>query len=319
MGHTDTATRTQLALDRARLCVILNPGSGRKEGDALAAKLEQALAPRVAEYALRVPPKGAQLPDVAKQAVQDGFDIIVAAGGDGTQSAVAGAVAGSNAVMGVIPGGTFNYFARDLGVGETVDDALETLLGGQCRDIDVGDVNGLIFLNNISFGAYPEILKTREDIYHRWGRSRVAAYWSVIKALARLRHPLHLTAQVAGQQQQFNTALAFVAKSAFQLDTFGLEGADAIRQGHFALLIARARRPVPLIGAAFRLAFGLSARNDDFDLICADETVIQTRSASELVAHDGEKTRMRGPFHLRVRHGALRVLVPADPASQGAA
>ena len=305
-----------LDLSRKRVCVIVNMGSGRKAGGDIAARLQQVLQDRAADVDIRRVEEGADLTDMARQAVEEGFDVVVAAGGDGTQAAVASALAGTDVAMAVIPGGTFNYFARDLGSGETVDEALKIFDAPQVRHVHVGDVNGMIFMNNISFGAYPEILKRRESIYRRWGRSRIAAYWSALVALWNLRHPLHLTVQAEGQEQHFTTALAFVAKSAYQLETFGLEGAERVREGHLALLIARARKPGPLIRAALRLAFGKTARYADFDLICADEMRIKANPPHEYVAHDGEKTWMDSPFDIRVRRNALKVLVPGGAGGQ---
>ena len=306
-------------LSRARVCAIVNMGSGRKSGGDIADQLKKALQGRAAELDIRRSEKGVDLTAMARQAVAEGFHLIVAAGGDGTQAAVASALADTDVAMAVIPGGTFNYFARDLGSGETVEQALKIFEAPQLRHVHVGDVNGMIFLNNISFGAYPEILKRRESFYRRWGRSRVAAYWSALVALWNLRHPLHLTVRAEGRDQHFTTALAFVAKSAVQLDTFGLEGADRVREGHLALLIARARKPWPLVRAALRLAFGKTARYADFDLICADEMRIEAAPAHEYIAHDGEKSWMDSPFQVRVRQNALKVLVPADPAGQNKA
>ena len=310
----DMANRVDLSA--CRLCVIGNRGSGRKDARKQTEAIRDALEGKVAEFAVRETDQGDQLTSLARRAVDDGFDIVVALGGDGTQAAVAGALAGTDTLMGVLPGGTFNYFARDLGVGETVEDALATLLDASVQSVDVGQIENLIFLNNVSLGAYPHILKTREGIYKRWGRSRLAAYWSVLVAMRRLRHPMHLTAMVDGQSRDFTTALVFVARSALQLDAFGLDGADAIRAGQFAVLIAKARRPLPLLRSAFRLALGFSAKDSDFDLIITDKLTIDTGRRQQLIAHDGEKTRMVSPFHLRVRHGALRVLVPADGVSK---
>lgn len=297
-------------LSAARTCAIVNAGSGKRAGDDIARMLRDRLGGKVASLAIRRTDDGRRLPALARRAVADGFDLILAVGGDGTQSAVAGALAGTDAVMGVVPGGTFNYFARDLGVGETPDAAIETLCDPTLRHVDVGDLNGMVFLNNVSFGAYPEILRRRESIYRRWGRSRFAAYGSVILSLLELRDPMRLSAHTDGGNCEFTTSLVFVAKSAYQLETLGLDGADAIRRGEFALLVARAHRPRPLIMAALRLALGKSVRGDDFELVCADEITILTRRRRQLVAHDGEKTQMKGPFHLKVRHGALKVLVP---------
>ncbi|MBM3605593.1 MAG: diacylglycerol kinase [Alphaproteobacteria bacterium] len=305
-------------LGAAKVCVIMNRGSGRKKHRELAEILEERLAPACGQYQLRQSSKGSDLPRLARQVAGEDFDLVIAAGGDGTQSAVAGALAGTDVVMGVLPGGTFNYFARDLGVGETIEDALDTILDARAEPVDLGDANGLIFLNNVSFGAYPQILKTREGIYRRWGRSRLAAYWSVLVALRRLRRPMQLVARVDGEARRYTSALVFVARSAYQLDSFGLEGADEIRRGRFAVLIAKARQPLPLIRSAIRLAFGHSAKDDDFDLIVTDELQIETPKRRQLVAHDGEKTVLNSPFRLKVRHGALRVLLPADGTSKTA-
>ncbi|MGR3198436.1 MAG: diacylglycerol/lipid kinase family protein [Paracoccus sp. (in: a-proteobacteria)] len=305
-------------LGSARVCVIMNRGSGKKKHRAIVAELEKRLKPACGSFELRQSVKGSDLPGLARKVAGEGFDLVVAAGGDGTQSAVAGALAGTDVVMGVLPGGTFNYFARDLGVGETIEDALDTLLDARVDHVDVGDMNDLIFLNNVSLGAYPQILKTREGIYKRWGRSRVAAYWSVLVALRRLRSPMRLVARIDGQEQHFESALVFVARSAYQMDSFGLEGADAIRNGKFAVLIAKALQPLPLMRSALRLAFGHSAKNDDFDLILSDHLQIETPNRRQLIAHDGEKTAMQSPFRLQVRHGGLRVLLPADGVSKTA-
>ena len=305
-----------LDLSPLRVCVVMNKGSGRENDEAFRQTIKDALASKCAELSIRPTTRGSDLTGMARDAVSEGFDLILACGGDGTQSAVAGALAGTDAIMGVLPGGTFNYFARDMGVGETIDEALETIANGRPSQIDVGQVENLVFLNNVSLGAYPHILKTRESIYKRWGRSRIAAYWSVLVALRRLRHPMHLTARVDGETRDFTTALVFVGRSAYQLDKFGLEGADAIRQGKFAVLIAKARKPLPLMRSAFRLAFGFPAKNSDFDLIETDELTIETRKRRLLVAHDGEKTVLANPFRMKVWHQGLRVLLPAGGVSK---
>ncbi len=307
-----SVTAQRLALADSRVCVILNRGSGRKDGDQVVRAITDGLQPHCRDFALRRTGRGGDLVEMGRKAVKDGFDLIVACGGDGTQSAVAAALAGTEAVMGVLPGGTFNYFARDLGVGETIEDALETLRDGAPRSIDVGCIENLVFLNNVSLGAYPHILKTREGIYRRWGRSRLAAYWSVVVAMRRLRHPMDLSATVEGETRHFTTALVFVARSAYQLESFGLEGADAVRNGQFAVLVAKAKRPMPLMRSAFRLAFGQSAKDSDFDLIVSDDLTIRTGKSPMLVAHDGEKTVLASPFHLHVWHDGPRVLLPAD-------
>ena len=300
-----------LDLSACRLALVLNGSAGKKDAGASEERIRERLAPRVKEFAPFPVSDGGAIAGAAKRASQDGFDIVVALGGDGTQSAVAGALIGSNSVMGVLPGGTFNYFSRELGVGETLDEALDTILQGYARPIDIGDVNGRIFLNNACIGVYPAILERREAIYRRWGRSRFAAYWSVLLALRNMRSPMHLSLSLNGVTTEIHTPLAFAARSAFQLESMGLEGVEAVSNGQLALFLAKGHKPIDLIKAAVRLAFGSVARGRDFELIVADEIVIETRQSRRTLAIDGEKERLNGPFRLRVRRDALSVLVPA--------
>lgn len=298
-------------LSRSRVTLILNASSGRKDAEAHIEEIKARLEPAVSRLVIRPVRRGSEIASTARSAMRDGTDMIVVFGGDGTQSAVAGAIAGSNVVMAVLPGGTFNYFARELGVGETTDAALTTLLNGRVEHRDLGYVNGRIFINNASFGTYPEILERREAIYRRWGRSRLAAYWSVFVAMLELGDPMRLRITVKGETQEYDTAMAFVARSAYQLETLSLGGADAVRAGHFALFLAKRTSRLGLMAASLRLAFGRAQHGDDFDLIIADELLVETRRPRKLLAFDGEKAKMLGPFELKVLHGALRVVVPS--------
>lgn len=304
-------------LSACRVALVMNEGSGKRAARDRADDIRARMAPRVAEFSVHMG-KGSAIPGTVRRALEDRPDVLLAYGGDGTQSAVAGALAGSGVMMGVLPGGTFNYFARELGVDASLDAALDTVLAGFTRGIDVGEVNGRVFLNNASFGVYPEILERREAVYRRWGRSRIAAYWSVFLALRDMRRPLHLTLTVDGASIDVYTPLAFAARSEFQLAHLGLAGAEAVRDGHIALFLAKGLKPAELLAAALRLAFGRMSHGEDFDLLIADEILIESAQKSKLVAFDGEKERMQGPFRLSVRREALRVFVPAPEAQRPA-
>ena len=297
-------------LGRARVTALVNLGAGRRSGRQIAALLHERLAPACGSFDLRLVRRRVNPGDLAREAIAAGAEVVVAAGGDGTQAAVAQALAGTETVMAVLPGGTFNYFARDIGMPETPQAAVAVLIGARPRRIDLADVNGTVFLNNASFGLYPDILESREALYKRWGRSRLGAYWTVLSSLWNLRRPMELTAELAGETRHFHTPLAFMAASPLQLDSLGLEGAEALRQGRLALFVARGQTPRALVGAALRLAMGRAVREDDFDLIEIDDVTISTRPNERKIAHDGERSRMEGPFRLHIRRGALRVLAP---------
>ncbi len=291
----------------ARICVICNEGSGRNSREAHAVHdAMEVLGPRAT---LRRA-KGPEIEAAARAAIREGFGTVVAAGGDGTIMTVAGAVAGSGARFGVLPLGTFNYFARGLGIPAEPEAAARVLLHGHTRKASLGEVNGRLFLNNVSVGVYPAILRAREEVYRRWGRRQIAAHWSVAKTFVRFQRPLHLTLTAEGRTWRAKTPLLFAARSAFQLGAFGLAGADCVERGAFAVFVAPHSTRAGLFLSALRLVRGRMREGRDFDLTCTEEMLVASRSRHLTVACDGEKFRMRTPLRLRMRHGVLDVLAP---------
>jgi diacylglycerol kinase family enzyme len=301
---------SERARDGADICVILNTGarSGADRADALGAALDR----HPGRFELRRVEAGSRIAETADAAVSAGFPVIVAAGGDGTIGAVAERLLDTGRTLGVIPLGTFNYLARTLDLPEDdIDGALAVILDGTPRPLAVGEVNGRIFLNNASLGAYAAILQRREGVYRRWGRSRLGAYWSVLATLARFRRPLTLKVTVDGEVRRVSTPLAFVANNPSQLERFDLDGADCIRSGRFALFIAPDCGRIELIRYALRLALRAMKPERDFELLCGRDIVVESpHRARRLVARDGERDRMTAPLHFRLRPDALTVLAP---------
>lgn len=300
----------------ADICVLMNLGSGKRKGVEKARELEALFERHPGRFTLRVLRSGKQIAPEAAKAVREGFSTVVAAGGDGTICAVASSLVGSEARLGILPLGTFNYFARSLGLPEAIKEAVDVLARGESRPIDTGEVNGRVFLNNASLGAYPAILQSREQIYRRWGRSRIAAYWSVLATLANFHSPLTLSITIDGAVRRFRSPLVFVSNNAYQLDLLGLEGAECIKSGRFALFVTADSGRRDLLRHALRLATRTIANRRDFELVCGDDIVLETAKPQRLVALDGERERMRGPFHFRMRRQALNVVVPAGSAEE---
>lgn len=290
-----------------RACIILNPASGRGDhrGDAV-----RAAAAKFPDVELRQVPSPSKLRETVDKALAEGCNPIIAAGGDGTIGALASALAGTNVSLGILPMGTFNYFARSLDLPEDPVEALQVALNGIDRKVPIGDVNGRVFLNNASLGAYASVLSVRENIYKSWGRSRLAAYWSVIVAMTTIYQSLKLTITVDGKKYRLNSPMAFVANSAYQLDEFDLEGADEIKQGKLALFVARDVGRLHLLWRALRIFFRGARSGTDYVLLTGEEITIETKRAKRLIAYDGEKERMPGPYHFRLLPGGLTVRVP---------
>ncbi len=254
---------------------------------------------------------------VAEKAIRDGFSIIVAAGGDGTVAGVAHALAGTTASMGVLPMGTFNYFARGLHTPGDAIDAATAITEGEPHDIAVGSVNGKVFLNNVALGLYPAILDEREATYQRWGRSRILAHWSTLRTILRLRRPMRIRIVADGQEQIRRTPMIFVARSAYQLDQFGVLGAEAISDDRFAVYIARQTTRLGLLKLAWRLMRpGRVDLSDDLELLTPQTLVIDRPRRKRIrIAYDGERAKMKLPLTFRIDHHVLSVILPPTKAA----
>lgn len=298
----------------AEFCVILNAASGAGGEEDPAATLRRHFGAGADRVRIVTVDRGHDLPGAIAEAVAAGHGVLVAAGGDGTIAAVAEAALAHGRTLGILPMGTFNFVARGLGIPQDPGAAAACLLDGRARPMPVAEVNGRLFLNNASLGIYPAILREREGIYRRWGRSRLAAYWSVLRTVLGAFRPLHLRVTVDGTTVRARTPLVFVARSAFQLDHYGLEGAEAVRAGRFALFLAPDAPPLRLALIALRLALGGLRPGRDIALVACDDIVVETRARRLLVAHDGERTRLPTPLRFRIRPDALRIIAPEAEA-----
>nr|WP_176439078.1 diacylglycerol kinase family protein [Puniceibacterium sediminis] len=297
----------------------MNARAGKDDKQDVARQMEAAFARHPGRFELRMMEKGAGVADSCARAMKDGFGIIVAAGGDGTISGIAGQLAGSGRRMGIVPQGTFNFVARGLGIPEDIDAAVDLIATGTARPFPVGEVNGEIFLNNASLGIYPQILKEREGTYKRWGRSQLAAHWSVLMTFLSFRSPVRMKVRVGGKEIRARTPLAFVARSAYQLEHYGLDGADCIRNGEFALFLLPDVSRWQLLLSALKLANKGMQSKRDFELIRGSDIEIETTKGSQLVAMDGERVRMTAPFRFRMHEDALHVIAPDEVAATDAA
>lgn len=313
------ANATDMPARGEETCILVNEDAGRR-APGEAARVLRALAetaPRPVE--VRVLERTQSIESEARRAAAQGFGTVAAAGGDGTISSVAAGLRQSGSTLGIVPFGTFNFVARGLGIPQDTEAAFQVLTGGVTRPMPIGDVNGRAFLNNASLGVYPAILATREGIYRRWGRSRLAAHWSTLRTVCSFHKPLALRVTVDGVPRERETSLVFVARSAYQLEEFGLEGAEAVRAGGFAMFLAPDCSRAQMLLRAGRLAWAGMRRGEDFELLCGKEILIETGRNTRLFALDGERERLSGPFRFRVLRDALRVIVPPDAAERSPA
>ena len=256
------------------------------------------------------PENGRDLAAIAQDAAQSTERIVVAAGGDGTIGTVAGALVGSDKILGVLPVGTLNHFAKDLGIPLDLEAAVRTITEGEVAAVDVGEVNGRIFINNSSLGIYPQIVSRREAQQQRLARGKwTAFFWATIQALRRFPF-LDLRIAFEGQQIVRRTAFLFVGNNEYKIAGFELGSRACVNAGKLGLYLSQGTGRFGLFRLAFHALFGRVDQAKDFDVFCVNEARVATGKRRLLVACDGEVERMQTPLHYRIRPAALRVVVP---------
>ena len=240
----------------------------------------------------------------------DPSDIVVAAGGDGTINAVAARLIGTERTLGVIPGGTLNHFARDLGIPQDFAAAVAVLKAGATRRVDVAEVNGRPFLNNSSLGMYPQIVREREKIQRHGFRKWTAFAGAIVRVLR--RWPIvRVRLEIEGRAWKRRTPFVFVGNNRYELEGLRMGSRERLDEGELCLCVARRMSRFGLARMAVRGLMGGLRTSGDLDVVCAREAWVRTRRPVA-VAMDGEVTRVAGPLHYVIRARALRVIAPAS-------
>jgi len=235
---------------------------------------------------------------------------IVAAGGDGTVNAVAQVLAGTAVPFGILPLGTLNHFARDLGLPLEIAGAVAVIASGTAAAVDAAEVNGRIFVNNSAIGLYPNIVRDRD---RQLRQSRRAKWLAMALALFRgLRRPpiRRLTIEAEDWVRPHKTPLAFVGNNMYDTSFPTLGRRHTLAGGALCLFIAKAHGPFGIIRLLLRAVFGRLNQARDFEQHCLRTLTIHSRHRRLPVSLDGEVAILTTPLTYRIRPGALRVFVP---------
>lgn len=239
------------------------------------------------------------------------FDVLVAAGGDGTVSTVAGAVARSGKILGVIPTGTLNHFARDTGIPTDIDRAVAVISRGHERTIDVGTVNGNIFLNNVSLGNYPRMVRERSDLERKGIPDRLAGLLASARTWWDLRN-LHAALRLDDRELTRRSPFIVVANGSYVLSGFAISRREDINDGQLSIYIAPATGRLGALALPIRALFGTLERHDEFESLCASTVTASFGRARIAAGIDGEVRELDAPLEFAIRRRALRVLVPSS-------
>jgi diacylglycerol kinase family enzyme len=255
--------------------------------------------------------KGDDISSLAARALSENRHPVVAGGGDGTVSAVAGVLAGTDAAMSVVPMGTLNHFAKDVGIPRHLEAAVRNIFTGQVTNVDVGEVNGRVFVNNSGIGFYPHFVRQREEQEQHGHVKRVAfalALRSIIRRYFRLRIKVRMDQTEALEHV---TPFLFVGNNRYQ--TVGLENGTRSRLDAGQLWVCTAPRTnrQNIARIALRTFVG-RATDEELNAFEVNEIWVQPGTPRVNVSTDGEVSVMDAPLHYGVRPQALRVVVPAQ-------
>lgn len=255
---------------------------------------------------------GSEVIAASKRAVAGHVRTVVAGGGDGTLSAVASTLVGTDIALGILPLGTLNHFAKDLRIPLQLDDAIRTIAEGHSIQIDTGEVNGRTFVNNSSLGLYADTVRRRERLQHRLGRSKWLAFvWAAVTAFR--RYPfLTVTLYVDNEEYRRRTSFIFIGNNEYMMEGLNIGARLRLDGAKLSLYVTQRTGRLGSLVLATRALFGRLKQAKDFDALSAKTILIETRHKQIRVATDGEVTLMSTPLRYRTCPAALKVIVPRD-------
>ena len=255
----------------------------------------------------------ADVRETIERAVLAKPDALFVGGGDGSVSCTARKLADTGIPLGVLPLGTLNHFAKDLGLPLDWRATIAALGAGHTRDVDLGEINGLTFINNCSVGAYAEAVRKREALRreHNHGKwfAMTLATLKVIRRLRRIRFRLRLEDRDVALRSPFLLA----SNNRYSGKILATSLRDRLDEGVIWIYATRAHRYRTLLRMLWQAVTRDLDSANELEMYATREATVHLKKAVVPIAVDGELMEMKTPLHLRSRPGALRVLIPAPP------
>ena len=291
------------------VAVILNPASGSAGRDATPERIVELFAAEGRTATVLSAGPGRTVADQARAAVEAGCRVAVAAGGDGTVNAVATAVLAGDTLLGVLPMGTLNHFAKDLGLPLELAEAVHVAAQGTVRRVDVGQVNGRVFLNNSSIGVYPWVVELRR----RWESTGlgkwVAALWASLVVLRR-RPFMGVRIRTADDTLVRLTPFVFVGNNEYRMVGLQAASRESLTGGRLALCVMHASLRRSLLVLAWKVLWRGVDQVRELEVFLVTEATVETRRPRLQVSLDGEVAVLASPLEYRILPLALSVMGP---------
>ncbi|MDQ2701632.1 MAG: hypothetical protein M3Y70_02210 [Pseudomonadota bacterium] len=294
------------------LIVNANAGSGRAALPPDPQSLRNAFERAGIVFDLHVLGQGDNLDALLDRALAGDPSALVAAGGDGTVNAVAARAIEHDLPLGIVPLGTLNHFAGDLGIDDDIDAAAAVIAAGHEQRVDVAVANDRLFLNNASIGLYATIVVDRERQQRRLGRGKWSALLRATWAALRDPEALEVVIEIDGRELRRRTAFLFVGNNDYDVQGPGAGSRASLDDGLLSLYVLHPRSAGGLLWLALRTLLRGTARARDLDAFAVPSLELRAHAPRLPVARDGEVDDLASPVRFAVRPRALRVFAPAQ-------
>lgn len=302
----------------ASICLVMNKRSGTRavtpdRGAALAARLRD-LGNEVAAW------PDEPISEQIRLSTESSCDMLVVAGGDGTIRSAVQAHRNAPKTIAIIPSGTMNMLAREIGLPIDEDAAIAAIADGARRTMDIGEVEGEIFLHSALMGLPVRVGVHREVRRDTFALRGILAAWDVVRiawhVLMTLRRDPKLTvtatARPDGPEAAFTGYSVVTLAGQLSKEVLPVPLRARIDAGYLTLVVIAARTGGAALRALARSALGEVESDPDVHVVKAREaTVASLRRKSHLML-DGEKKLFTTPVTFRIRPRALEVVVPRE-------
>lgn len=241
------------------------------------------------------------------------IDILVIGGGDGTISTVANMIGNTPVILAILPLGTRNHFARDLGIPLEPEKAIQLLDKMQVQQVDLGEVNGRRFINNASIGLYPKIVKEREKKKKNQGWRKWLAHMVAAVSVLRWLPIMRIKIEIEGKVSSYLSPFVFVGNNEYQGGIISDPLRTSLNESKLWLCMARA----PGIFSLLHLSWLFSVRNiskaenaEHMDAQLLTEVTILPKNRRISVAIDGEIFKLEPPLQFKILKKSLNIVAP---------
>lgn len=293
--------------DGEGIALVINPRSGSGRAGKILPDVRKAF-PKMRIVELGGEGSGADYGETIDEAATT-CDVLAVAGGDGTVQRAASAAMRQGIPLAVFPAGTFNHFAKDLGM-YPLKTAIEAIHAGTMAKVDLGEVNGKIFVNTASVGAYTDFVAIREKYEHRIGKP-LAAVYAAMKTLGRAKAVHVRVKDLDGQPVDARFSLMFIGNGRYEPRGFAPVHRATLDDSRLDLRVLGVTRLASRARVILDMFTGRVARNKRYQQFSDAEYEMELPEGPYRIARDGELGEEIDHLSARVLPRVLTVITPA--------